>query len=595
MFALTALLALGLAPRGRTVPVNDPGPFWPLVVGHQSAAYRDALPRGATYRLRSGRLPQGITLAASGQVTGAPAETGVFEAVYEAREASGVTYPLRVSLTVRDAEERDLVAAPRLFASAGPHATRSDELRVDVTSAFGQEPLRTRVRVVRPVGLGRPAPLLLFHRGRGFDHDDYRALHERIASHGVAVASIEDRLSFSGETFEADSDEYDLDRAELGMESASGVVEAVADHLLARSSDSSDALGGAFDPDGLFLAGHSRGGGATHASHSRSLALRLRGVIYLMAFDLRYFSEVAPAAPVAPAYPIADALARTPSLIIAAENDGDLTFPIADQLIDRAAGPTTQVTLYGAVHNLISDDHGAEGEAMISREDETTRTADWIVCFVKRWTERDARLDARLYGAAHQTSPAYAVASWMPSARTLVVEDAQDADPDRNRLGRNSVSGLRRQEASIYPDLGDFARLRLRHELLTPTTTRSAFRMASDRNLDTRAHRRVVLRALQTGTRGSSGWEVWLRLVDVAGTMGYARVNDPTAAGNLLPAWDGRAPQDRFIDIHVPLARVVATGATPLDRSKINAVDLVLVKRDATAARSVVLDAVRFE
>src|SRR5690606_38668469 len=136
-----------------------------------------------------------------------------------------------------------------------------------------------------------------------------------------------------------------------------------------------DALGGAFDPDALFFAGHSRGGGAVHASHTRSFELRLRGLIYLMAFDLRYFAETAPPG-LAPAYPIFDAQPRTPSLIIAAENDGDLTYPIADQLIDRATGPTTQVTLYGGVHNLISDAHPAEGDARISRSEQTARVAD---------------------------------------------------------------------------------------------------------------------------------------------------------------------------------------------------------------------------
>ena len=76
-------------------------------------------------------------------------------------------------------------------------------------------------------------------------------------------------------------------------------------------------------------------------------------------------------------YPIFAANPRTPSLIIAAENDGDLTYPIADQLIDRATGPTTQVTIYGGVHNLISDSHSAEGSARITRTQERRRVADW--------------------------------------------------------------------------------------------------------------------------------------------------------------------------------------------------------------------------
>lgn len=591
--ALAAASAvLVLAPRARTVPVVDPGPFWPLRVAHVGQAFSDALPRGATYTLDSGRLPQGLRLV-GGRVEGTPTETGVFEPVLEAREASGAAYPVRLHLTVRDQDERDLAAPARSFERAGPYATQTADLRLDVRSTFDARTVRTRVRLTLPVGLGRPAPLLLFHRGRGFDHDSYGAFHALIASHGVAVASVEDRLSFAGASFDGGDDEYDYDRPELGMESASGVVEAVADHLLARSSDASDALGGAFDEDALFLAGHSRGGGATHASHQRSFELRLRGLIYLMAFDLRYFAETAPPG-LAPAYPIFDAQPRTPSLIIAAENDGDLTFPIADQLIDRATGPTTQVTLYGGVHNLISDDHPAEGDARITRAQETARVADWIVCFVKRWTEGDTSLDGRLYGPAHQGSTAYGVASWCPSARTLLLEDAQDTSADRNLVGRNLVGGLRRREQSIYPEMAYFSRLGLRHTLLTPSADQSVWRLASDRPLDTRGHRRLTFRALQTSTYGWSGLGLWVRLIDAAGTQAWARVHEPSSGG-ALPTWDRSSPHDRFVEVNVDLADFAASGDTPFDRSQVAAVDLVLVRRTASRVRSVAVDAVRFE
>ncbi|MBX3467792.1 MAG: hypothetical protein KF878_12985 [Planctomycetes bacterium] len=595
LFAAAALLLVLVgAPRARTVPTVDPGPFWPLRVGHAGQAFSDALPRGAAYRLATGRLAPGLRLSATGEVDGTPTQPGVFEAVLEAREPSGVTYPVRVQATIRDAAERDLAGPARSFEAAGPWSTAQQDLRVDVRSTFDGRLVRTAVRLTLPVGLGRPAPLLLYHRGRGFDHDSYNAFHRLIASHGVAVASIEDRLSFAGHSFNAGDREYDVFRAELGMQSASGVVEAVADLLLARSSDAADPLGGAFDEGALFFAGHSRGGGAVHASHQRSFELRLRGVIYLMAFDLRYFPETAPPG-LAPAYPIFDEQPRTPSLIIAAENDGDLTFPIADQLIDRAAGPTTQVTLWGGVHNLISDAHPAEGAARITRAQQTARAADWIVCFVRRWAHGEADLDARLYGPAHQGSAAYAVAAWSPSARTLLVEDAQDGDAARNLLGRNLVLDLRRTEQSVYPDMAGFSTLGLRHTLLTPTAAQSIWRMASDRPLDTRGHRRLVLRALQTGNQGWSGLGLWVRLVDAAGGQAWARVHEPGVAGSALPAWDGRSPHARFLDVHVDLAGLAVSGEAGFDRARVSAVDLVLVVRTASRVRSVAVDAVRFE
>lgn len=590
------LIVAGAASRGRALPPVDPGPFWPLVVGHTGQRYRDALPAGATYSLQSGALPPGLALEATGAVAGTPSQAGAFEAVLAAREPSGKRYPVRVHVTVRDAAESSLAATPASFEQRGPRQVIVDDLRLDLTSTFDQQPFRTRVRIARPATPG-PWPTLLFHRGRGFDHDSYQAFHEHIASWGIAVASIEDRRSFTGATFRGEVDRYDLERAELGMESASGVVEAVSDELLRRAADPLSPFANAFDADRLFFAGHSRGGGAVHASHQRSFELRLRGLIYLMAFDLRYFAECAPPG-AAPAYPIFDRTPRTPSLIIAAENDGDLTYPIADQLIDRAQGPTTQVTLYGGVHNLISDSHPAEGNAKITRDQERVRVADWIVAFVRRWSARDTSLDGRLYGGAHQGSALYGIASWCPSARTLLLEDAQDGDANRNLRGRNLVNGLRRREQTLYPDVGgDHGSLNLRHTHLTPTAATSVWRVALDAPLDITGHRRLALRLAQTGPRGWSGVGVWLRVVDAAGGQAWLRVHEPSlTSGSLLPRWtSGGSTHDRFVEVQAPLAQLSDAGSVPLDKRAITGVDLVLVVRDGPAVRSVVADAIRLE
>lgn len=590
--ALAALALLAFSPtRSRALPVRDPGPFWALRLGHQGGHYADALPSGPSYRIVSGRLPAGLDLESDGRIGGAPSETGAFELVLEAVEPSGVSYPVRVALTVARADESDLAGGPARFDGPGPFATRVDELVLDITNRFDTQRIRTALRVVRPLG-GGPRPLLLFHRGRGFDEDSYRAFHERIASHGIAVASVEDAYSFAGASFWAENDRYDYYRAELGMLSASGVVEAVADYLLDRSADPADPWAGSFDGDDLFFAGHSRGGGAVHASHQRSFELRLKGLIYLMAFDLRYFAAVAPPA-VAPAYPVFAEHPRTPCLIVAAENDGDLVYPIADQLIDRATGPATQVTLYGGVHNLISDAHPAEGDARISRAEEQARVADWIVCFVKRWSELDARLDARLYGPAEQGSTAEGVTWWRPSARTLLLEDAQDADAARNRVGPNLVANMRRVEQSLYPPVGDLPRLGLRHTLLTPTDDVAIWRLASDHPLDVTGHRRLVLRTAQTSRRGWQDVEMWVRLIDGVGGASWHRVWHP-AAGGALPRYTGLSPLDRFVEVEVPLDALFASGTPAADLAALYGVDLFLV-RQGGARVTVAVDAVRFE
>ena len=313
-----------------------------------------------------------------------------------------------------------------------------------------------------------------------------------------------------------------------------------------------------------------------------------------MAFDLRYFFEVAPAAE-APAYPIFAENPRTPSLIITAENDGDLNYPIADQLIDRATGPTTQVTLYGGVHNLIGDTHESDGDDRISRYVERTRVANWIITFVKRWSTEDTSLDWRLYGGGHQGDTAVGVTSWCPSARTLVLEDAQDGDPDRNLRGPNYVSRFRRSEESIYPYEGDFDSLGLRHTILAPEATVAAWRMASDTAMDLSDHQRVVMRVSQTGSSGWSGMGLWLRLIDDQGNASWNRVYEPSQGG-LLPEYTGLSPNDRFVDVHVDLdAFFAASGSAGADQSAVRALDVFLVVRDTSRYGSLVTDVIRFE
>lgn len=594
MPVFVAALLISFAPRGVAIPVNDPGPFVALEVGHTGQSYSDALPSGTNYTLVSGRLPNGLSVSSSGRVSGTPSETGSFNATFEAR-SSGSVIPVRAELTVYRADERDLQRSTPQFLTTGPYGVETSSFLMDVTNTFDGRAIRTRVRVARPRNLGRAAPLLLYHRGRGFDEDSYTRFHGLIASHGIAVASVEDAYSFAGDSFSAQNSFYDWHRAELGMQSASGVVEAMADRLLNRSADPSDVYFNAFDGENLFMAGHSRGGGAVHASHHRNFELRLKGVIYLMAFDLRYFNEVR--APVsAPADEIATAQPRLPSLIIAAENDGDLTYPICDQLIDRSTGPTTQVTLYGGVHNLISDSHPAEGQARITRQQETSRVADWIVAFVQRWSQNDTSLDYRLYGGGHQGDQTVGVTSWRPSNRTLLTEDAQDADIDRNLRGQNLVANLRRRETSTYPVVGDMRTLGLKHVLLTPTSQVSVWRQTSDTNLDLSGHTRVVWRMSQDGSRGYENASIWLRLLDGVGGVSWYRVHSPGVSGSHLPSHNGISPLDRFVDVSVDLDQFFqGNGAPKADLARARAIDVFVVDEGGFSGRSVAIDAFRFE
>src|SRR5690606_18214443 len=138
--------------------------------------------------------------------------------------------------------------------------------------------------------------------------------------------------------------------------------EGVMEWVLAKNNQSGHVLQNRVDEERIFMSGHSRGGGATQGSHVRSApfmwngtqrtGINIRGVIYFMALDLRYFSNTVGGSAVT--YPIPTAQSRLPSLLFAAENDGDLTYPFSDEHIDRATGPTTFATIYGGCHGFLT-------------------------------------------------------------------------------------------------------------------------------------------------------------------------------------------------------------------------------------------------
>jgi hypothetical protein len=445
-------------------------------------------------------------------------------------------------------------------------------------------------------------PLIVHHRGRGFSHTDYNDLLERIASYGIVIASVSDSESFYNPSEPGLADwQYDGARAELGMESASAAQEATMEFVLGLAATPGDALYGRIDADNVFFEGHSRGGGATHASHVRSIPLRVKGVIYFMAYDLRNFSNCAPPG-VAPAYEIPTAQKRLPSLVIAAEKDGDLVYPIADQFIDRATGPTTFVTVYGGNHDNLGDTNSYDSwSATISRHDEQVRVAEFVVAFVKRWAEDDISLEGFLYGGEHATSTTVGVASWHRTSPTLMVDDFQGSDPAHNQLGGDDLAtGLNRSVASIYPATGDMPSLGLKHSILTPSAQDSSFALTlgpAGASHCLRDYRALAMRIEQTG---SQGWNMglWARLTDACGRTASVKFakEDGTSTG-YLPAWQQGGPNlSRFVTLTIPLARLQQSNPC-LDLGEVTKVEVVLHTPSSTPdpSQKIVVDDVRFE
>lgn len=503
-----------------------------------------------------------------------------------AAPAAGARCVARPDVTDRD---------PSCAAPPAPAAAASPPV-----AAPAAQPATAVSRIVWPPRPPRARfPLIVHHRGRGFSHTDYDDLLSRIASWGIVIASVSDSESFYNPSEPQKAEwQYDGSRAELGMESASAAQEATMDFVLGLASTPGDALYGRIDEDAVFFEGHSRGGGATHASHVRSVPLRVKGVIYFMAYDLRNFANCAPPG-VAPAYQIPTAQKRLPSLVIAAERDGDLVYPIADQFIDRATGPTTFVTVYGGCHDFLGDANTYDAyRATISRLDEQVRVADFVVAFVKRWSDGDISLDGFLYGAEHATSTTVGVASWRRASPTLVVDDFQDADAAHDLLGGDvGAIGLNRVEASIYPATGDMPRLGLKHSILAPVAQDSSFSLGLGGARCVRDHRALAMRIEQTGAKG---WSVgvWARLTDASGQTTSVKVakEDGSSTG-YLPAWQTGAPSPtRFATLTIPLARL--QQANPgFDLGAVTKIELVLHSPTATPdpAQRIVVDDVRFE
>jgi hypothetical protein len=371
------------------------------------------------------------------------------------------------------------------------------------------------------------------------------------------------------------------------MESASAAQEAALNYTLDLSENPLSYLYQAVNHEAVFLSGHSRGGGATQASHSRGIALKICGVIYYMAFDLRFFQTTQPPG-VTPAYPIADKQPRIPSLIFSAENDGDLVYPYCDEIIDRATGPTTFVTVYGGVHNYLSDFHGAEGFATISRDEEQARIVNFTVAFIKRWAEDDISLDGFLYGNEYTASATVGVASWRRTSPTLMIDDFQGSTTTNLLGGTKIATGLIFTQGPSYPPLADLSSLGLQAAFLNPIT--STGDLALGLSIQDVSQYRYLLSRIQQ--RSSFGWQTdaYVTLSDALGQTASIQISKTGSTTGYLPGWPSptSTPFDRFVNLSLSLSSFRSVNPN-LDLTRITQIKYTIGRTE------IVLDDIRFE
>ncbi len=542
-----------------------------------------------------------------------------------------------------------------------PVTTGYLDITYSVTSPYDNVTRGTTARIWSPLlsSLTAPAPVLVHHHGVGQHFRDYNVLGNHLASYGIITISIEDAHSFApGSSTPATSTYrsspiYDYNTGPTGyiagMLSAGGFSEVTMNLMVLLNQAATGTISGTMlsgytstatltnpgaapfvgkvDPLKVFMSGHSRGAGATQYAQTRFLTSKIRGVILFSPYDLRHnpvttagggpysTTDATYSNPTSWNFSIpalANAIPRLPCLNFAYEEDGDLVYPIADQIGDRAVGPLTNVTVFGANHNYTCDTHGNESATVyITRAEQQLRNWQLVVAFIKRWTDADGRfLDGILYTNqfvnASTTRSHDGITGWRNMVERIMIDDFQDANTATNNLGgANSLTAGSRSEASAYPAFQNLASIGIKHNLVTLPAGTTATYSTSFTAQDISKCRRLAMRMGQTCLAGYDWVTVRLRLTDSSSATSLVTVFDRAAqSSTYLPDFNGSQPYyDRFVDL-----QVVLSNFSGINMSAITKIELVFESDNTTLGpiiqttptvvygpRQVYVDDIRFE
>jgi hypothetical protein len=623
--------------------INQPGPFVALKTCRVGTPYTDsvsfAAPSGTTgYGLMSGSLPAGLNLnTTNGTVSGTPTTAGSYSFTLYAQLSGSNAQPIRCALAVFSVAESEIVSGQN-FGGTGPYTSVGPlDYTYTFTSsydgiAFPQGSFPCRLQVFHPNWGGTPtppspAPVYIHHRGRGFNMASYNTnFGPHVARWGYIFITVEDFQSFSDGGYSGQSpiSTYDSTAAERGMMSASAFQEAVMNWVITANSTSGHALFNRVDVDKIFMGGHSRGGGATHGSHVRSQPymfngterqnINIRGVIYFMAFDLRFFSSTVAGSSVV--YPVATMQPRLPSLVIAAENDGDLVYPYCDQFIDRSTGPSTFATIYGGVHAFLSDSGTYDQSyAYITRAQQMQYMFNLVIAFLKRWSNLDLSLEGLLYNNEYAGSSQVGITAYRNMMETTLVDNHQNGSSTTNTLGgTNTISGGTIDVTkSVYTpsgsppgsgptssgsSLGNMGSLNLRHGIISlPASTTTSYQLnIPSANQDQSRAKRLVFRigSIDISAQTLKGFDyvtVRARLYNGTTSATVTLFDRNAPSTTYLPDYPGSGSNvyDRMVDASVPLSQF-----TGINLSAVTRIELVF-ETAAGVTRQVYVDDIRFE
>ncbi len=272
-------------------------------------------------------------------VVGSPEEAGVFRFAAAAWGEGGAVRRLLVHLAVLPRDDADLPSPAAIPSEDGPWPVDSLALTIP-TIHTGAGTLRdVAVRVAYPsdgsgaAAEGRFAAVAFHHAAHSpaTIYDRYTDLHDRLASHGLIVASVDASAAISG-TAQSWENLWDLSTVQLAL------VDLVRE-------DPGPVLEGHVDPDRVFVSGHSRGGAASLISLWRDPGLN-GAVCYEPVSPIQTPSQdwTDPEANGDRPYPV------RPILLFAGSLDADEPWPLVDTAWEQTVGPSVFVTLMGANH-----------------------------------------------------------------------------------------------------------------------------------------------------------------------------------------------------------------------------------------------------
>lgn len=610
---------------------DAPGKLVILKPGRVGVPYSDTVAPYAggtatSFVVARGQLPDGLLLdPATGVISGTPTANGA-ERVQIVALVGTTLHAIRTTVAILADDGSDQILGQNFGwpGANAPYAVTTENTVVATGSTFDNNTQSFQLRTFYPTQIAtidHPLPVLVLHHGRGFDHTEYNDVLGRIASWGFVCVSSGDYYSFYGATNQGYPGPFPYETGYLsaGMESGSGTQEAILRHMIKRNRTAGDVLAGRLDEDRLFVAGHSRGGGSTHGTLARCFNLRatasppqlpfaepigIAGYIALMPFDLWYSADViAPAVPPVPGgigaqpYNVPRDLSRLPGMIFAAEEDGDLSYPFADQMIERRSTSTVFLTIWGANHNQTGDSHSPDGFPSINGQTQRNILVQWMTAFLLRFGYDRLDLSTHLFGDEHALSSHVGHVGYHDVAGQRMILDAQNGNVAVNTLGlaNTASAGITTSLVYPYPSLGSFGSANPRGLQIAFSSVGAgkAFTSALG-GLNASTSKAVFLEIRQSGTTGFNWLTLGVRLTDTNGVSATVPIYDRVAnTSSYLPVYPipghtSARKLNRFVQLEVPLGNFAGVNLASL-------ASVALVMDNGSTANQLVIDDLRIE